>query len=121
MRLVSVIAVLLALAVPALAQDNVPRDPIQAEQERRIQGYGFEQSVRQNPQLYPYQSATQPVPGWTPQYGYAGPPITAEPQLQGPRPLRAPIPPQTHVRPHTQLTPPAISPRLPPEELPQHE
>jgi hypothetical protein len=55
MRAAAIIAALVMLAVPAIAQDsNVPRDPIQAEQEKRIEGHGFEQKMRQNPQLYPF-------------------------------------------------------------------
>jgi hypothetical protein len=57
MRGLSLIAMfaLFAVALPAVAEENnVPRDPIQAEQEKRREGHGFEQKMRQNPQLYPF-------------------------------------------------------------------
>jgi hypothetical protein len=61
MRIFAIIGTLCALAVPGWAQEsNVPRDPIQAEQEKRIEGHGFEQKMRQNPQLYPF---PPPEPG----------------------------------------------------------
>ena len=106
MRGVLALALLLTAAPTAFAQDNIPRDPIQAEQERRIQGNGFEQSLRQNPQLYPYLPTTPSVTPPTP------PRAGLSPVPPAPTP---PIPPQTHVRPHEQRTPPPISPQLPPE------
>ena len=101
-----IVGALMLVAVPAFAQD-VPRDPIQMEQERRIQGHGFEQSLRQNPQLYPFAPSAPSVASPTPPSpGLA--PLTPAP--------KAPIPPQTHVRPHRQLTPAPYPPNLPPEE-----
>ena len=107
MRFALTFVLTLANAPVAFAQDNMPRDPIQMEQEQRIQGHGFEQSQRVNPQLYPFApqapsvaSPTPPSPGLAP--------LTPAP--------KAPIPPQTHVRPHQQLTPAPYPPNLPPEE-----
>jgi hypothetical protein len=52
---------LCALAVPAQAEENnVPRDPIQMEQEKRALGHGFEHKQRRNPQLYPFPAPKQP-------------------------------------------------------------
>ena len=95
------------VAAPVFAQDNTPRDPIRMEQERRIEGHGFEQLQRQNPQLYPFAPAAPSVARPSaPSPGLA-------PSPSGPTP---PTPPQTHVRPHKQLTPAPYPPNLPPEE-----
>jgi len=111
MRAPALIAVMFALAAPAFAQDNTPRSPADAEQERRINGPGFEQLQRQNPSAYQYAPPAPSAPAWTPQYGVAGPnpanpalgaglrpqpqpqaqPPLPQPRIQGPRPAPSPM------------------------------
>jgi hypothetical protein len=108
MRILAIIAVICGLAPPALAQlENVPRDPIRMEQERRTQGHGFENSVRQNPQLYPYNPPKQPQSKAPPREV----PRAAPPQMSGQ------VPPVPRVRPRrpVQAEPERVI-ELPPDE-----
>jgi hypothetical protein len=106
MRAPALIAMLL-LATPAAAQlpDMTPRSPIQAEQDRRIQGNSFEHSLRTSPQLYPYlppppASAVPSSPGFSP---LTPPPPGLAPMT--PSPLAQPIPPVTHLRERRPVKP----------------
>jgi hypothetical protein len=106
----------LALATSALAQvpDFTPRSAIQAEQDRRIQGPGFEQSLRTNPQLYPY-----PPPPPASALGPSAPgasPLTPAPPGLAPlsQPLPGPIPPVTHLHSHRPVKPPPAAKKPPP-------
>jgi hypothetical protein len=94
MRTLAIIAVMCASAGPALAQiDNVPRDPIQMEQERRTQGHSFEHSVRQNPQLYPFNPPKQPE---------SRAPARVRPPADPPQ-ISGQVPPVPRVRPRRPL------------------
>jgi hypothetical protein len=110
MRAPLALAILLVLSPAARAQDNIPRDPIQMEQERRIQGWGFEQSTRQNPQLYPFAPSAPVVPQPAPPHPSVAP--LAQPPA-------APIAPDPYLttrhrpptRERTQKAPPPPKPR----------
>jgi hypothetical protein len=104
MRALALIATL-ALATPALAQlpDMTPRSPIQAEQERRMMGHGFEQQQRTNPQLYPYPPSPPVAPI---------PPAPSLAPLAPPPP--GPIPPETHLHSHRPAKPPQAADKPPP-------
>ena len=85
---------LFAVALPAAAEENnVPRDPIQMEQEKRTLGHGFEHKQRQNPQLYPYNPPKQPQSKAPPRESSRA----APPQMSGQ------VPPVTHVRPRRPI------------------
>ena len=111
MRAPALIATLL-LATPAAAQlpDMTPRSPIQAEQDRRIQGWGFEQSTRTNPQLYPYPPPASAFPPPSPGLSPLTPPPPGLAPL-GVSPLSQPIPPVTHNR---ARRPPPVAQKPPP-------
>ena len=118
MRAPALIATLL-LATPAAAQlpDMTPRSPIQAEQDRRIQGWGFEQSTRTSPQLYPYPPPASAFPPPTPGLS----PLTPSPPGLAPlavQPLSQPIPPVTHYRSRRPPPPAAKKPPPIPKEKP---